>query len=538
MANEALFEGIRRLTQPDLQVQEDIDAVYKRGGIIIGYPDGVGRIVDAVQRENMVLIVGVQLGDEGKGRGVDNKIEHLLNTGMEALTVVRFQGGSNAGHTIYSPQGEKIALHQVPSGILYEEVVGVMDAGMVINMEDLKTEITDAEAIPEVGDLRGKLILNPDAMLSTDLERAQEVLNRELSGGKSKGGTAKGISPTVANRTNRRGFEVGALFQEDWRESFGATYDIISREFEAHGYDLSDMNVPDLEATRKNKTATSHKVGTKEEFLDRLEDTRKWFIEREDSVSEERKMLKNTFKYHGEIYQDTKYGILFEGAQAIGLDPKLGRYPDVTSTPTHPGAVMEGTKFPGYTLRHIPEVIGVAKLTYMSSVGEGRMITDSGLIRAGEYTEEELLSLSDDQLHALWIRKEAHEYGTTTGRPRDICFLDLPLLRYNISTGVNQLAFTHTDIAKEDVPIKVCTHYVNSQGEVIPYQPGLDHQKGLTAVFTELPGWDGEAAARARTIDELPENARMFLAFMQRTLGTPITMISVGPKREELIVSG
>jgi len=125
MATETLDLRMARLLHPESLVQGDIEAVYYRGEVLVGYPEGVEMVVDAMQRNNTVLVVGAQLGDEGKGRVVDNKIENLFKEGVRAVTVIRYQGGSNAGHTIYTKSGERVPLHQVPSGILYEEVVGV-----------------------------------------------------------------------------------------------------------------------------------------------------------------------------------------------------------------------------------------------------------------------------------------------------------------------------------------------------------------------------------------------------------------------------
>lgn len=533
---ELTTEQDRRLYSPLEYIEQDYEAVYEHDEVFIGWPELIPRVFENLSRNNTALVLGLALGDEGKGRAVDNIVQKLFNQGMRKVTVARFQGGSNSGHTLVTEQGTKVALHQVPSGILYEQTVGLMDSGMIIHMEDLQTEIRDAESLEEVGDLRGKLILSPEAMLCTDLERAQEVLNRVLSGGQSGGGTGMGIGPTAANALARRGFRVQDLFNEGWRNEFEIMYDLYDKEFAAHGQELAEMDVPDLVETRKQKKAISRKLGTRKEFLDRFEDVRTWFIQRDDGLTEDKKLLQNTFHYHGNIYKDTEHGILFEGAQSIGLHPRYGRYPDVTSTPTDAAAVMLGTRFPGYAKEKIKDRLGVLKLTYNSSVGRVRMITDSGIDRKA-YTDEEIQALEDpEQKYAAWIRKEAGEFGTTTGRPRDICFLDLPMLRYNAAAGgIEMLVGTHLDIARSDMNIKVCTHYTNKAGDYVPYQPAIEHQEGLIPQYIELPGWDGNQAKKARSLDEIPENAKRFLAFIQRNTGVPIVMVTNGPKREEMI---
>ncbi len=519
-----------RFFDPVPFVQKDIDRIYNQEQVTVGMPMGAEIILNALSREHTVAIVGAQLGDEGKGRIVDNKLEQILSIpGMQMAYVVRFQGGSNAGHTVYTPEGRKIPLHQVPSSINEDRAVGIMDSGMVVHMEDLKTEIEDGEAI--VGDLRNRLYLSEEAKLVTDLERAEEVVNRFKSSGKSGGGTGRGISPTYANDLSRLGTHVKDLMAENWREVYAARYDRYAKEFAVHNYDIATMQVPDLRATRDQKKAVTRNLGTMDEFLDRLESVRNWYIERDASQPDQPSMIQNTFLMHQEMYNNLNAGVLFEGAQAVGLHHAIGRLPDVTSSDTSINGIAAGTKL--WKAQDIREKIGVMKLTYMSSVGSVHMATDLMLPRKA-ITDES--GLTGAQKFGAWVREEAHEYGTTTGRPRDICLLDLELMRYNIRMGgIEMLAGTHLDIAREDMPIKVCTHYVDSTGQRVAYQPGVEHQENLTPVYVDLPGWDGAAAQQARTFDELPDNAKKFLAFVQAQTATPITAVTNGPQREQLV---
>lgn len=517
MANERMS----RMLDPIPFIATDYQRIYEEKQILIGMPGGVELAMGYLARENTVAIIGAQFGDEGKGRILDNVLEtSLKNTGVKLAHVVRFQGGANAGHTVYTPDGEKIALHQIPSSINSELAIGIMDSGMSIHMGDLITEIEDAE---KAGDLRQRLILSRDAHLITDLERAEEVLNRRRSGGNSDGGTGRGISPAYGNALTRTGKQIKDLMAEDWKTVFGKRYDRYVKEFDVHGYSLSDMDVPDLRKTRDNGKAETRKLGTKEEFLDRLEETRNWYIKRDESQPDKPSMIQNTFVIHRDAFNNPSIAYLFEGAQAVGLHHALGRLPDVTSSDTTVYGILPGTKLwkPG----DIKMVMGVGKLTYMSSVGAVKMITDA---------EE------DDPEYVQWVRDKAHEYGTTTGRPRDICSLDLALMRYNIRVGgIEALAMTHLDIARKNVPIKVCTHYerVNENGktEVVPYQPGIEYQEGVTPIYIELPGWDAQEAQNANSIDDLPLEALQFLSFIQAQTATPIVAVTNGPERDRYI---
>ena len=281
---------------PDLKLQEDLYEIYHLNQIQIGWPEGAQRMLNQFARDHTSGFIGVQFGDEGKGRFVDNKIESILKIdGIKCVYVVRYNGGSNAGHSIVRGD-ERFAVHQIPSGILYPEAVGVMDRGMIIHPEDLKIEIEDIEI--KVGDLRGKLFLSEEAILATDLERAEEVFNRTLSEGKSEGGTGRGISPAYAHFYDRLGVQVRNLMWDNWRDEFGERYDRYETYFKAFGVDLQNMDVPDLRETRKQGIEVSRKVGSKQEFLDRLESVRRCYSDRDEGVTPAHKMITNTYLLH------------------------------------------------------------------------------------------------------------------------------------------------------------------------------------------------------------------------------------------------
>lgn len=509
-----------RFRSPHEGIEKSLDRIYQRNQIELGWPTDAQHLFEGIARKNTVAVIGAALGDEGKGRIVDNKIQCLLNMpDVKIVDVIRFNGGNNAGHTI-EKDGVKLALHVVPSGVMYEETVGIMDRGEIIHPEDLQTEVIYAEN--KVGDLRGKLILSEEAILCTDLERAEETLNG-IKRGEARGGTGRGISPAYAHHYDRQGLEIQHLMKDNWREILSEQYDMYGKMLGAFDMNSSETEIPDYKATLKEGKEIKRKVGNKEEFLDRLETAREWILDRN--------MVSNTFQIHKEIFSDMKHGVLFESAQAGGLDAWLGTRPDVTSSNTRASGIEEGTAF--WRPQDIQDRIGVFKITYTSSVGARDMPTDTHLSKKTNDLPENATS---DQIRAAWIRDEANEKGTTTGRWRDIDNLDLALINYNIRmSGIEMLAGTHLDIARKDENIKVCTHYTDSKSNFVPYQPGLKYQEGAVPHYVELPSWDGQSCRRAKSINDLPENAVKFLAFIQARTGVPIVAVTTGPARENFI---
>lgn len=460
------------------------------------------------------------MGDEGKGRLVDNKIESLLKKrGVKSVCVIRFQGGNNTGHTV-EKDSIKLALHLVPSCVMYKRASGIMDRGMVIHPADLKTEILYVEK--KVISLKNRLFLSDDAILCTDLERAEEVLNR-VKTGRAKGGTGRGISPAYAHHYDRLGLKIYDLLADNWKEILSNHYNQYQKMFAAFGVNLATTEVPDYEKTLKSGKETSQTVGSKKEFIKKLAEARSWLIKRN--------IIGNTYLMHKNLDKDPSIAIIFEGAQALGLDPWLGTRPDTTSSNTSVYGVREGT---AYWLPHqIKQNIGIFKIVYSSSVGARRMPTHVDLPKNLADLPK---NASSEQKWAAFVREEGHEYGTTTGRPRDITHLDLAFITYNARmSGVNMLAGTHLDIAREDHIIKVCTHYTNKKGEEVAYQPGLRYQENVIPNYVELPGWDGMRCRTAKRKDQLPKNALKFLSFVKKHTGFPIVAVTTGPKRENFI---
>jgi adenylosuccinate synthase len=496
------------LQHPLSDMTHDLLRIYAHHDVQVGWPKNTKGKFDHLAREDTAGVIGAIFGDEGKGRIVDNKIQSLLERDhVEQAYVIRFQGGNNSGHSL-EKDGIKLALHVIPSMVFEPRGIGIIDRGMTIHPEDLKTEYDYVEAQLEPGFLKNRVLVSNEAKVCTDIERAEEVLNRERSGA-AKGGTGRGMSPTEAHIIDRTGFRMHSLTADNWAEQFGDYYDMREKEFAAHGKDLSEAVVPDYKNTLQSHAEEKRTVGKKQEFLGRLGEARTWMMQHD--------MVQNTARIHQDIFYDTHAAVIFEGAQAMGLHVALGSLPDVTCTDTSLNGITAGTGF--WLPEQVKDRTAVFKGAYESSVGARKPLT-----------------LMDNTGLAEKIRHEAHEYGTTTKRPRDILYVDLPRMAFNLyASGTETLVSTHMDVSWEDTPVKVATHYENANGEIVLYQPGLMFQEGLTPHYEELPGWDGVAARAAQTFEELPENAQKYLAFIEARTGVPIVAATIGPDREHFI---
>lgn len=454
-------------------------------------------------RPNSVAVLGLQFGDEGKGRIVDNKIQELISRGLKKIYVVRSQGGNNAGHTVEKDK-TRIGLHQLPSGIFYKETIEVLESGMVIHPEDLITEIGLAEKA--TGSLKGRIVLSEDAMLCTDLQRAVEVLNKKLTG-KYKGGTGRGIGPTTAEFYGKTGFCIKDLIHKDWEKKFADKYKEIDKLFKAHGQSLARTEVPDFRQSKQKDKAVHRKIGSKKVFLERLSTARKEMIIR--------KLVTDTFFLMQEVFNDKNVGVVFEMAQAVGLDPWFGTRPDRTTTPTTLFGITYGTRY--WKAEDVEDTIGVIKGIYMSSVGTRKLPTEA----------------NNDW--SRWIQDKADEYGTTTKRPRDVCHLDLPLLEYNLRmAGVNSIAITHLDICRKDEKVKVCVGYKMGSKRV-GYKPDEDYLRKVKPVYRQLPSWDMKEVSGVNDYKKLPKEAKDFIKFIEMETGMPVIMVSTGPGRDSLV---
>lgn len=447
------------------------------------------------KRPYSIAVEGGVFGDEGKGKVVDEICKIWREQGR-ALVVYRWNGGANAGHTVMA-EGQRLALHQLPSGVLFDGASIVLGKGMVIHPGDLVAEIDQVTRL--AGGLPAELRIDEMAVLALDTHRAFEsILKLWETGG--HGSTGRGISPAYADVLYRHAVRVRDLAANDWQDRLGKHYDLYEALAEGLGGDIAAQPVVRLEGEPVT-------VGAKTIFLERLS-------------AQRARLLPHIAGQHAfiqKMWGKPDIGFVFEGAQAVGLDPRFGVYPDVTSSdPTFGGIVhsTEGVVLPA----RVAVRAAVIKATYTSSVGARRLPT------------------AMDETLAHRIREDAHEYGATTHRPRDIAYIDLPCLRFFARvSGATHLALTHLDIAYLEVPVKICTHYITSTGETVTYRPDQAYLDTITPQYIELPAWDGKAVENAREIGQLPETARQYIAFLSQALGLIPLFGTTGPQRDAII---
>ena len=449
-----------------------------------------------------VTIVGSQLGDEGKGGIVDVY-------GDAADVVVRYQGGDNAGHTVVY-EGEEYKLSLVPSGAVRGKV-GVLGNGCVVNPSTLFEEIDTLEE-------RG---LSPDVRVA---ERAHAILpyHRVLDGLEedvksdddlAAGTTGRGIGPTYEDKAGRRGIRIGDLLDPDTLRERLEYVVPQKRALVEEVYDLSIGEDVDRAAFDTETLFETYRA-----FGERLE--------REGMAINCGAFLDRRLETGDEI--------MFEGAQGTSIDIDHGIYPYVTSSNPTAGGAAVGTGI-GPTVVGSGEVIGIVK-AYLSRVGTGPLPTELGSVDGQTPAEGGRPSAAD---LATYIRDEGGEYGTVTGRPRRVGWLDMPMLRHAARVnGFTGLAVNHLDVLAGLEEVEVGHAYTLAGEELLTMPPTTEQWGDCEAQFRTFEGWpDVEWDAVARSgYDALPENARTYLEYIAEELDTPIYAVGVGPGREETIV--
>ncbi|HIT97515.1 MAG TPA: adenylosuccinate synthase [Candidatus Merdimorpha stercoravium] len=418
------------------------------------------------------LLLGLQWGDEGKGKIVD-----VLTADYDIIA--RFQGGPNAGHTLEFG-GIKHVLHTIPSGIFHEKSVNVVGNGVVIDPVILAKEIDDLSKYNL--DIPSRLLISRKAHLILPTHRLLDAAS-EASKGKAKiGSTLKGIGPTYMDKTGRNGLRVGDTELPDFMERY--------------------------QALVKKHLAMLDNYNARIEFdLNELE--REWFAALE--VLKTLTFVDSEHYLNQAVAQGKK--ILAEGAQGAMLDVDFGTYPFVTSSNTMAAGACTGLGVPP---RAIGEVFGIFK-AYTTRVGSGPFPT-------------ELNDATGDRLCEI-----GREYGATTGRRRRCGWLDLPVLKYAcMVSGVSQLMMMKADVLSGFPEVKVCTHY-EYMGKKIDYLPYNIEEQYLRPVYETLPGWSGDLTG---VTDEaaIPQELRAYIAYIEKALGVPITIVSVGPDRTQTIL--
>ena len=417
------------------------------------------------------LLLGLQWGDEGKGKIVD-----VLTSKYNIIA--RFQGGPNAGHTLVF-NGMKHVLHTIPSGIFHKNATNLVGNGVVIDPVVFKDEL---DKLSTHGiDYKKTLLISRKAHLILPTHRLLDAAS-EASKGKAKiGSTLKGIGPTYMDKTGRNGIRVGDLELENWKDKYRKLANKHQAMIDFYNVDLQ-YNLEALEAKffEAVKTLTSLRFIDSEEYLHRAQKAQK--------------------------------SVLAEGAQGSLLDIDFGTYPFVTSSNTTAAGACTGL---GVAPNTIKEVFGIFK-AYTTRVGSGPFPT-------------ELFDVNGETMARV-----GHEFGATTGRPRRCGWLDLVALRYACQVnGVTQLMMMKADVLSGFKTLKICTSYIY-KGKEINHLPYNIEAENLKPVYTEFMGWS-EDLTKMENASTLPETLMTYISFLEKELQIPIKIVSVGPDRKQTI---
>ncbi len=417
------------------------------------------------------LLLGLQWGDEGKGKIVD-----VLTNNYNIIA--RFQGGPNAGHTLVF-NGKKHVLHTIPSGIFHDDAINLVGNGVVIDPVIFKDELDKLEA--QGIDYRKTLFISRKAHIILPTHCLLDAAS-EASKGKAKiGSTLKGIGPTYMDKTGRNGLRVGDLELSDWKERYRTLADKHESMIAYYNVDI-DYNLEE----REQKFF---------EAIDVLKSLK--FIDSEEYVYQAQKEKKT---------------ILAEGAQGSLLDIDFGTYPFVTSSNTTAAGACTGL---GVAPNQIGEVFGIFK-AYTTRVGSGPFPTE----------------LFDED--GATMAKVGNEFGATTGRPRRCGWLDLIALKYACQVnGVTQLMMMKGDVLSGFKTLKVCTGY-KYKGEVIHHLPYNIEPENVSPIYTEFEGWSEDLTEMSEA-SQFPKALNDYISFLEKELEIPITIVSVGPDRKQTI---
>ena len=413
------------------------------------------------------VILGLQWGDEGKGKIVD-----VLSPGYEIIA--RFQGGPNAGHTLEF-NNIKHVLHNIPSGIFRNNTINVIGNGVVLDPVIFMKEI---DALLKLGvDATKNLLISRKAHLILPSHRILDAASEKAKGKSKIGSTLKGITPTYMDKTGRNGLRVGDI-ELNFKEKYDALVEKHINLLQIYDY---DYNIKETEA----------------EWFEGIETLKKFeFVDSEHLI--------NNYLSEGKK-------VLAEGAQGTMLDIDFGSYPFVTSSSTICAGACTGLGIPP---SKIGEVLGVFK-AYCTRVGSGPFPTE----------------LSDETGENL--RKIGHEFGATTGRPRRCGWIDLIALKYSIMlNGVTQLVMTKADVLDTFDYIYVATAYKKNGKTISNFPFQLDDE--TTPVYSKVKGWKKDLQ-EIRKQEEFPQELIDYIAFLQKELKVPVTFVSVGPDREQII---
>ena len=417
-----------------------------------------------------IVVVGTGWGDEGKG-----KVTDLLS--QNADVTVRYQGGDNAGHSIEF-DGNRYALHIIPSGIFDKSRMNVLGNGVVFNPKSFVKEVKELKS---AGFDCSNILISNRAHVIFDYNRELDGLYEEELGDKKIGTTKKGIGPTYTDKVARRGIRVGDFVSSDFKEIYKFTLELKNKEIVRLGGEPIDF-----------------------------ESSYREYQELADFI---RPFVTDTIYYLNDAVNSGKK-VLFEGAQGALLDVDFGTYPFVTSSNTTGSGVGSGS---GVGPTKIGEIVGVVK-AYATRVGSGAFPTEF-----------------DNEI-SHYIRETAHEYGVTTKRPRRIGWLDAVILRYSaMINGLTSLSIMLLDILSGIDELKICVSY-NLDGKVIDNIPSRSSEwERCTPNYISLPGWK-EDISKCNSYDELPLNAKKYVEKISELVGVEVGIVSVGADRKQTFV--
>jgi adenylosuccinate synthase len=416
------------------------------------------------------VVLGMQWGDEGKGKVVD-----VLTPGYEV--VARFQGGPNAGHTLIF-DGAKYVLHTIPSGIFRRGSVNVIGNGVVIDPVILAAEIAKLEAAGI--DVRGKLVVSKRAHLILPTHRMLDAASEASKGAGKIGSTLKGIGPTYMDKTGRNGLRVGDIVSPQFAERYNALkhkHEGLLAQYKDFTYDIAEYE---------------------HEWMAGIE------------VLRSLRLIESEVEVNAMLDRGVK--MLAEGAQGSMLDVDFGTYPFVTSSTTLCAGVCTGL---GVAPRRIGEVYGIFK-AYCTRVGSGPFPT-------------ELFDADGRKMRDVGM-----EYGSTTGRPRRCGWLDMVALKYAVMmNGTTKLIMMKGDVLNDFPTLKVCVGY-KVAGETVDYFP-FETNEQITPIYKEFRGWNTNIND-VRRYEDFPAAFKEYVEFIERETGVPVSIISVGPDREETVM--
>jgi adenylosuccinate synthase len=417
-----------------------------------------------------IAVLGAQWGDEGKGKIVDMLTPHFS-------TVARYQGGHNAGHTVYV-QGRKFVLHLIPSGILHPGVTCIIGNGVVIDPQALFKEVDELARAGVSVD--GRLLISEKAHVILPYHRELDVLSEARRGERKIGTTSRGIGPAYEDKIGRRGIRI---------------------------CDLLGDRAALAEEVRENVHARNQMI------RDSTLDWKPVFDQIAAAGERLRPWAADISLYLAEVMKNGK-AVMFEGAQATLLDIDHGTYPFVTSSNASIGGVCTGLGIPP---RAIGGVLGVAK-AYTTRVGEGPLPTEL----SGELAER--------------LRESGQEYGASTGRPRRCGWYDAVVVRYSARiNGIDALALTKLDVLDGLKEVQICTGYTTSAGPIAEFPADLRILATAQPIYETMPGWSTPTRG-ATAFDQLPAEARGYVRRLEEVSGVECAIVSTGSDRAETIV--